>query len=156
MGANKMSWRHPFNKKTITSRFGATANRPNAHRGLDYARRARTNIPAVTKGTVKVVQWSDVLGWVLVQSGWDNINKKTVFIGYCHLNEEPKLKPGAKIEMGAIVGRVGNTGNASRGAHLHLTIGPTAKSVFAGVVFDPETFIDQQLSYCDKCGRTDA
>ena len=148
-----MTWRHPFNKKTITSRFGATENRPNAHRGLDYAPRERTPIPAVTAGTVKLVQWSDVLGWVLVQTGWDAINKKTVFIGYCHLFAEPKLKPGAKLEIGQEIGRVGNTGNASRGAHLHLTIGPTAKSVFAGVVVDPEKFIDDQISYCDKCGR---
>ena len=148
-----MTWRHPFNKKTITSRFGATENRPNAHRGLDYAPRARTPIPSATKGTVKLVQWSDVLGWVLVQSGWDAINKKTVFIGYCHLNEQPTLKVGAKLEIGQTIGRTCNSGSASRGSHLHLTIGPSAKSVFAGVVFDPEKFIDDQISYCDKCGR---
>lgn len=153
MGANPMSWRHPFNKKTITSRFGATENRSNAHRGLDYAPRAGTAIPAITAGTVKLAQWSDVLGWVLVQSGWDAINKKTVFIGYCHLRDKPTLKVGDKVAIGAPIGRVGNTGNASRGAHLHLTIGPTAKSVFAGVVFDPEKFIDDQLSYCKECGR---
>lgn len=148
-----MSWRHPFNKKTITSRFGATENRPNAHRGLDYAPRAGTTIPAASAGTIKLVQWSDILGWVVVQSAWDHINKKTVFIGYCHLKDKPTLKVGDKIAMSAPIGRVGNTGSASRGAHLHLTIGPTAKSVFAGVVFDPEKFIDDQLSYCKECGR---
>lgn len=148
-----MSWRHPFNKKTITSRFGATENRPNTHRGLDYAPRAGTTIPAASAGTIKLVQWSDILGWVVVQSAWDHINKKTVFIGYCHLKDKPTLKVGDKIAMSDPIGRCGNTGSASRGAHLHLTIGPTAKSVFAGVVFDPEKFIDDQLSYCKECGR---
>jgi murein DD-endopeptidase MepM/ murein hydrolase activator NlpD len=58
--------------------------------------------------------------------------------------------------MGQVIGKVGNTGSASRGAHLHLTIGSTEKSVFAGVVFDPEVMIDQLSTYCDKCKRYDA
>lgn len=151
-----MFWRHPFNKRTITSRFGATANRVNPHRGLDYAPREKTPIPAVSNGTVRLVQWSEVLGWVLVQTAWDHINRKTLFVGYSHLYEKPTLKPGQKVAMGQTIGRVGNTGSASRGAHLHLTIGSTVKSVFAGVVFDPEVVIDQQASYCDKCKRHDA
>jgi murein DD-endopeptidase MepM/ murein hydrolase activator NlpD len=151
-----MFWRHPFDKRTITSRFGATANRVNPHRGLDYAPREQTAIPAVTKGTVRLVQWSDVLGWVVVQSAWDHINRKTLFVGYSHLFEKPKLRSGQKLKMGQPIGKVGNTGSASRGAHLHLTVGPTPKSVFVGVVVDPEEVIDQQSSYCDKCKRYDA
>lgn len=58
--------------------------------------------------------------------------------------------------MGQPIGKVGNTGSASRGAHLHLTVGSTPKSVFFGVVVDPEEVIDQQSSYCDKCKRYDA
>jgi len=151
-----MTWRHPFEKRTITSRFGATANRVSPHRGLDYAPKEQTPIPAVSKGTVRLVQWSDVLGWVLMQTAWDQINGKAIFVGYCHLFEKPTLKVGAKLKMGQVIGKVGNTGSASRGAHLHLTIGPAEKSVFAGVVFDPEEIIDQQMSYCDKCKRYDA
>jgi len=151
-----MAWRHPFNKSTITSRFGVTANRPSPHRGLDYAPKEGTNIPAISKGTVRSVVWSDVLGWVLVQTVWDAINGKTLYAGYCHLKEKPTLAVGATLRIGQTIGKVGNTGSASRGAHLHLTIGPTQQSVFAGAVFDPEQIIDQQMSYCPTCKRHDA
>jgi murein DD-endopeptidase MepM/ murein hydrolase activator NlpD len=96
------------------------------------------------------------LGWVLVQSAWDAIAGKTVFIGYSHLKDKPTLAVGTSIAIGKPIGKVGNTGSASRGAHLHLTVGPTQQSVFAGAVFDPEKFIDQQMSYCPKCKRHDA
>lgn len=149
-------WQHPFPKDTITSRFGVTARRSSPHRGLDYAPRGGTPIPAVSKGTVRLVQWSDVLGWVLVQTAWDHQKKKTVFVGYCHLEEKPKLTKGQKIEMGDIIGKVGNTGSASRGNHLHLTIGSKVKAVFYGAVFDPEAFIDNQIALtkvCPTCKR---
>jgi murein DD-endopeptidase MepM/ murein hydrolase activator NlpD len=141
-----MSWRHPFNKKLITSRFGTTQNRLTAHRGLDYAPKEGSRIPAVTEGTVQVVKWSSILGWVLVQSAWDAINGKAVFIGYCHLQEKPALQPKTRIKIGQTIGKVGNTGSASRGAHLHLTVGPRVTSVTFGVVFDPETFIDERIN----------
>jgi murein DD-endopeptidase MepM/ murein hydrolase activator NlpD len=146
MGIDQMSWRHPFNKKLITSRFGTTANRLTAHRGLDYAPKEGTRIPAASSGTVQSVRWSAILGWVLVQSAWDSIKGRTVYIGYCHLQEKPALAVGAKIIMGQTVGKCGNTGSASKGAHLHLTIGPRVTSVTMGVVFDPEKFIDEQIA----------
>lgn len=138
--------RHPFPKKTITSRFGTTARRLTAHRGLDYAPKEGTRIPAVADGTIQTNKWSAILGWVLVQSAWDAIKGRTVFIGYCHLQEQPKLKVGDRVKEGQTIGKVGNTGSASRGAHLHLTIGPKVNSVFMGVVFDPESFIDEQIA----------
>ena len=138
--------RHPFPKKTITSRFGTTARRLTAHRGLDYAPKEGTRIPAVADGTIQTNKWSKILGWVVVQSAWDSIKGRTVFIGYCHLQEQPKLKVGDRVKEGQTIGKVGNTGSASRGAHLHLTIGPKVNSVFLGVVFDPESFIDEQIN----------
>jgi murein DD-endopeptidase MepM/ murein hydrolase activator NlpD len=137
--------RHPFSKKTITSRFGAIKGRVIPHRGLDYAPKEGTRIPAVSGGTVQVVKWSSILGWVLVQTAWDSINDKVVYIGYCHLQEQPKLKPGTVITQSQTVGKVGNTGSASKNAHLHLTIGPRVTSVTFGTVFDPEKFIDERL-----------
>jgi murein DD-endopeptidase MepM/ murein hydrolase activator NlpD len=98
----------------------------------------------VADGTVQLVKWSAILGWVLVQSVWDEIEERAVFIGYCHLKEKPKLKAGTKIKESQTVGLVGNTGAASRGAHLHLTVGDKINSVFIGTVFDPERFIDER------------
>jgi murein DD-endopeptidase MepM/ murein hydrolase activator NlpD len=168
-----MSWQHPFDKRTITSRFGATANRPTPHRGLDYAPPANTVIPAATEGVVRLIQWSDILGWVVVQSGRDTVANRNVFIGYSHLScathgidcKGPRAhgahsplrstKVGDRKAAGEPVGRVGNTGTASRGAHLHLTIGPMVNSVFSGTVWDPEKFIDEQIAaqVCPTCKR---
>ena len=141
MGLDQM--RHPFNKRTITSRFGTQDRRVIPHRGLDYAPKEGVRIPAVADGTVQFVKWSKILGWVIVQSAWDG--KRAVFIGYCHLQEQPKLKAGTKIKQGQTVGKVGNTGSASKGPHLHLTIGNKPNSVFFGTVYDPEKFIDERL-----------
>ncbi len=114
--------------------------------GLLYDhRRTQTQFVGFQRIQSHLVKWSSILGWVLVQTAWDSINDKVVYIGYCHLQEEPKLKPGTIITQSQTVGKVGNTGSASKGAHLHLTIGPRVNSVFFGTVFDPEKFIDERL-----------
>lgn len=160
-----MTWQHPFPKSTITSRFAETARRETPHRGLDYAAGANAAIPAITAGKVASISWSDCLGWVMVQSS----DSGKYFIGYCHLScarhgaeckgsaigcKSPfkSLKVNQRVRQGQVIGRIGNTGSCSRGAHLHLTLGRTLKSVFFGKVIDPETFIDQQQSkICSAC-----
>lgn len=137
--------RHPFPKSTITSRYGVTANRPNAHRGLDFAVKKNSWIPAVAPGQVVINTWSDVLGWVLVQTAWDVKAKKVVYVGYSHLKRKSPHRVGGRLLEGQGIGIQGNTGSASRGDHLHLTIGPTPKHVFFGQTFDPEKFIDERI-----------
>ena len=137
--------RHPFDKKFITARFGATANRPNAHRGLDYAVKKNTWIPAAAPGQVVLNVWSDVLGWVVVQTAWDVINKKIVYFGYSHLKRKSPHAVGSRLRESQGVGIQGNTGSASRGDHLHLTVSETIRGVFFGKVFDPEQFIDERI-----------
>jgi murein DD-endopeptidase MepM/ murein hydrolase activator NlpD len=161
-------WQHPFNKSTITAKFGATANRVNPHRGLDYAPKADSVIPTISAGTVRLIQWSNILGWVLVQDAKDLKTNKTVYIGYSHLScathgincKGPKVHgkhsplkstvKGSKKTLGEPIGRVGTTGTASTGPHLHLTISPTLKGVFSGTVWDPEKFIDEQIAEAAK------
>ena len=160
-----MTWQHPFEKKTITSRFATTVRRTSPHRGLDYAPGANALIKSVTAGRVELIQWSDCLGWVMVQSSASG----KYYVGYCHLScarhgENCKgkaigcktpfksLKKGQRIKLSQPVGRVGNTGECSRGAHLHLTLSTSLKGVFYGKVIDPEKFIDkQQIEICKTC-----
>lgn len=137
--------RHPFPTTFITSRYGVGANRPHPHRGLDYAVAKNTWIPAIAPGQVVINTWSDVLGWVLVQSVWDSVNKKVVYAGYSHLKRKSPHKVGARLQEGQGIGIQGNTGSASRGDHLHLTVGPTPKHVFIGETYDPEKFINERL-----------
>lgn len=156
------AWKHPFSKRTITSRFGETARRDTPHRGTDYAPKANSLIPAVTAGTVRKIAWSDCLGWYMVQTGW--ADNKTWYVQYSHLSctrhgidcRGPRvegcttpfsnLKVGDKIAIGQSVGRVGNTGSCSRGAHLHITLGKTVNAGTSGEVYDIEKFIDEQMA----------
>ena len=165
-----MSWQHPFPESTITSRFGSMIRRVTPPRGTDYAPGKKKLIPAVTDGECVAVQWSSALGWVMIQKASTGKH----YIGYCHLacskhgidckgpTEHPdgstcmvRLKPGDQLKKGQPAGRVGNTGSASRGAHLHLTLGTTLKSPFYGRVYDIAKFINKQLPArsCPTCKR---
>lgn len=104
------------------------------HRGVDFAVAAGTPIKSATDGTVVLDKWSDILGWVLVVQC-----PRGVTWGYCHMREGSKLNIGDKVVAGeTVIGKVGNTGSASRGAHLHFTCGGKEEtSVFYGWVQDP-------------------
>ena len=97
------------------------------HSGTDYPAKRGTPFKAVAKGTIQLIQYSKVLGWVTVQSIWHD--NKTYYVGYCHQDSKPDLEVGQKITEGQIIGKVGNTG-VSSGAHLHMTFGRSLKSVF--------------------------
>ena len=147
-----MTWQHPFPESTVTGEYGTLSEYRKRkgmqpHSGRDYAPGAKKTIPAVAAGTVKLLQWSNVLGWVLVHDA-KGVDGKTYYIGYSHLScdkhgincKGPKVhgdhsplrstKVGDKKELGEPVGRVGNTGSASSGPHLHLTVSKTVKGVF--------------------------
>jgi LysM repeat protein len=150
-----MSWIMPFPEKAITGEYGTMSdfrrkNKMQAHSGTDWApagsNKGKTPIPAVAKGTIKLIQWSNVLGWVIVQTAMDK-DRNVWYIGYCHVAcgkhginckgpkvagcESPvKKKVGDKLEAGDTVAFIGNTGSASSGAHLHATAGKKVKDVF--------------------------
>lgn len=160
-----MAWGLPFNDKHVTGEFGTRSafrirNGLGPHRGVDWAPGDRKTIHAVTDGKVELIKWSNILGWVMVQSSASG----KYYIGYAHLScafhgsncKGPSkhkagqtcmksLKEGDKVELGQVVGRVGNTGKASSGSHLHATLGKTVKSVFYGKVYDLKGYIKKQL-----------
>lgn len=156
-----MAWQLPFPDKLVTGDFGKVRTfkgaPSNPHRGTDWAPKGGTIIPAIASGTIKLIQWSDILGWVVVQTAsWKG---KTYYIGYCHLHcakhgvncKGPKklgdhsplvsTKVGDKKKIGEPVGRVGTSGSASSGSHLHATLSKTLKGVFYGTVYDLRAFI---------------
>lgn len=159
--------RLPFPERDITAPYGEMsayrkAHKMQPHSGTDFApagsNRGNTKIPSVASGTVKLIQWSDILGWVIVQTAWDIKKKKTLYIGYCHIKcgthgmncKGPKVhgahspvrkKVGSKVKEGQIMAYIGNTGSASSGAHLHLTASWKVKGVF-GVTADKFDFVE--------------
>lgn len=153
-------WQHPFPKSTITDRFGDNEPpRTNPHRGTDYAPGARELIPAITDGVVTRIFYSNCLGWVCEFKSTED----DVYIGHAHLycNKHDtincdgsdhhdgstcmkNLKVGHRVKQGQPVGRVGNSGTCSRGAHLHITAAKKSDPRYAKT-FDIEKFIDQKI-----------
>lgn len=109
----------PFAASTRGDLFGNLAPYRNGrpHRGQDWAPGAGKVIPAITNGAVKTNEWSDGLGWFIIQSTADGL-----YVLYAHLQEQPKLSIGHYLHAGDAVGKVGDTGKFSTGAHLHLSI----------------------------------
>jgi murein DD-endopeptidase MepM/ murein hydrolase activator NlpD len=136
----------PFSFKKITGRFGTLSefrrrNNMQPHSGVDFAMPEGTPIPAIANGTVVLNQFSKVLGHVLVQRVMSK-DGVLYFVGYCHLKAEG-LKTGTRVKLGESIGLVGNTGSASTGAHLHMTVSKELKGVFGptSVKIDPIQFI---------------
>lgn len=125
--------RYPFEPKFITGRFGTLSEYRRArgmqsHSGVDWARPEGTPIPSIANGTIVLQQFSQVLGNVSVLRVMGK-DKKLYYVGYCHL-KEPGLEVGTKVKEGDPIGKVGNTGSASSGPHLHLTVSKEIKGVF--------------------------
>ena len=111
----------PFRKSTRGDEFGNLADyrqgRP--HRGLDWSVPAKSLIRAVGSGVIRQVGWSDVLGWYVVQS----IENGKLFALYAHLVKKPGVQPGKYVVAGkTALGRVGATGSAATGTHLHFSV----------------------------------
>jgi len=157
--------RLPFPATTITGAYGSMSDYRRkhgmqAHSGTDFApagsNKGKTPIPAVANGTVQFVQFSKILGWVLVQTVWDIKKKKAVYVGYCHLScrkhgincpggHDSSIAighiAGAKLSEGDVIANIGNTGSASSGCHLHLTISLKERGIF-GVTADKFDFVE--------------
>ena len=155
-----MTWQFPFSKDTITDRFNDfEPPRKSPHRGLDMAPGAKALIPAITDGVVTKIFYSQCLGWVCEFKS----DEHGIYIGHSHLycnkhdtidcdgsdHEDgstcmSQLKVGDRVECCDPVGRVGNSGTCSRGAHLHLTFAKKSDPRWAKT-FDPEKFLDQKI-----------
>jgi murein DD-endopeptidase MepM/ murein hydrolase activator NlpD len=136
----------PFPHTKITGRFGTLSEFRKArgmqpHSGVDWAMPVGTPIPALANGTIVLQQFSKVLGNVSVLRVMGK-DKELYYIGYCHLRAEG-LPVGTKVKEGDTIAFVGNTGSASSGPHLHLTVSKEIKGVFGptSVKIDPIQFI---------------
>jgi murein DD-endopeptidase MepM/ murein hydrolase activator NlpD len=95
--------------------------RSQPHRGSDWGfttGSAGKPITAIRSGVVAKVFATDQLGHsVIIRSFNDG-----VFIEYNHLQEASPLKRGETVEGGkTVIGKIGDTGTASTGAHLHAS-----------------------------------
>lgn len=169
MAKRVSDWRLPYADKYITGHYGTMSdfrrkNGMQAHSGTDWARPRGTRIPAIAKGTIRLIQFSKVLGWVVVQTAMDK-DGVIWFLSYCHLDNKPGYEVGQKLVKGQTVGLIGNSGMSS-GPHLHATASRTLKGVFGptSAKVDLYKLILENLKenqaeevlkieVCDKCGQ---
>lgn len=133
MDSRVADWRFPYPDQYITGHYGTLSDYRKQrgmqpHSGTDWARPRGTRIPAIAKGTIRLIQFSKVLGWVVVQTAMDK-NGKVWYLGYCHMDDRPGYEVGQKIVKGQTIGLIGSTGQSS-GPHLHATASTTLKGVF--------------------------
>jgi len=103
----------------ITSRFTSRRFHPvlkryRAHEGIDYGAPAGAPVEATASGTVTRAGFSGGYGRLVELRHPQGIRTR-----YAHLRSiAPDVRPGAHVEQGQIIGRVGSSGLAT-GPHLH-------------------------------------
>ena len=137
-----------YSKPDLNDGFGSTKyGRKRPHRGLDFAHREGTPIPALYSGKIVRRGWHVELGNVIVVE-----HGKGVFMGYCHL-QKPGLQVGTSVLGGTIIGHTGNTGSATTGPHVHVTKGSTPDAVYGAtmsVLSDPWPYIREAITQPSK------
>lgn len=103
------------------------AYRTQPHRGSDWGFKtgsAGKPVYAVADGVVTDNFWTDSLGHcITVKNTHDE-----VFVLFAHLEEKSPVKKGTKVVGGETeLGKIGNTGSASAGAHLHAAASKSPK-----------------------------
>jgi murein DD-endopeptidase MepM/ murein hydrolase activator NlpD len=88
-----------------------------AHLGVDYAASIGTPVVSVAAGTIESADWSGDAGRLVVvrhAGGYETM--------YLHLSSfGPGIRPGAHVNQGQLIGRVGMTG-AATGPHLDYRV----------------------------------
>ena len=130
-----LSWRGPFvrpitEQYATTSPFGTRRNYDSGansmdsyHAGQDFGAPEGVPVTAPAAGVVSLA--------VILDHG------RGVYTGYWHLSEL-RVKPGQSVDVGDVIGLVGNTG-LSTGAHLHWELR------IDGVAVDVMQFVDEAL-----------
>jgi murein DD-endopeptidase MepM/ murein hydrolase activator NlpD len=116
--------------------------RTQAHTGSDWPMPNGTPIPAISSGLCVYTGFNAGTGNCIVVRMSNGL-----YWAYLHMSEPAYVAQGADVQLGDIVGSVGDTGTASRGSHLHITMSdaPTAY-VGGGNTFDPFAYIMANLS----------
>jgi len=104
-------------------------NKKTGHLGVDVVGNKDETIKAVLDGYVIYAGWSDTDGRVLI------IDHRNGLISSYKHNSSLMKKTGDKVQAGDPIAIIGNTGELSKGYHLHLELW------FNGQAIDPQEFI---------------
>lgn len=115
------------------------------HTGVDVAAPVGTDVFAAQDGTVINANWGAAYGTQIVvdqvalNHGTPNRIPGNWAI-YAHLSQS-LVKPGDQIKKGQLIGKSGNSGTNTTGAHLHFEV-RNNKKWSAGADCDPMPFIN--------------
>jgi hypothetical protein len=123
--------RGPHNYGQGAARFGA-ARSGHTHQGQDVLARCGTKLVAARAGRVQFNQYHSAAGYYVVIDGYQT---KLDYV-YMHLRERSPFKPGDKVQTGQMIGRVGDTGDATA-CHLHFEMWSAPGWYDGGHPFDP-------------------
>lgn len=112
----------PLNYSRVSSQFSFKRKNPvtgdvGSHRAVDLAAPQGTPIESVGDGTVEYADWNGGYGkYIKIRHGNGFVS------AYAHLSSiDSKIKKGARVTQGQLIGRVGSTGR-STGPHLHYEV----------------------------------
>lgn len=116
--STNMIWPLANGAGTVSSKAG-TVRSYETHAGTDIAASAGTSILAIANGTVKDVGYNSARGYYITIEHGDYLSV------YQHMKSASKVKKGATVKKGQLIGYVGSTGSSS-GNHLHFEIALTS------------------------------
>ena len=129
---------HPTYAAALGDPFGATAGRPNRHRGQDVAPAGGGPVYAIAAGRLVSDWYSSTMGHTAVVQHADG-----KFSAYRHMATESPLTIGSTISRGQAIGKIGSSGSLARGRHLCLTVSSSMSGAIGGVgVVDPIAWIN--------------
>jgi hypothetical protein len=117
------------------ARFGSGRS-GHSHQGQDVFARCGKKMVAARAGKVKFNQYHAAAGYYLVIDGY----KSDYDYVYMHLQKRSPFKPGDRVRTGQMIGRVGDTGNAS-GCHLHYEMWNAPGWYRGGNPIDPYRYL---------------
>lgn len=112
------------------------------HQGIDIFSKCGTPLIAVHTGVVKAKAFQSSAGYYVVIDG-QGVKQDYM---YAHLIKPSHLKKGDQVTTGDLVGKMGETGNAS-GCHLHFEIWTGKGWYTGGSPIDPEKLVRYWDSY---------
>lgn len=112
--------RTPVDGARLTSRFGARRHPvlgyTRMHRGVDFGAPSGTPIYAAGDGTVELIGTQRGYGRVIRLQ-----HNGRLSTAYAHMSRFARLKKGARVKQGEVIGYVGSSGMAT-GPHLHYEV----------------------------------
>lgn len=142
-----MGWSYPLNSPTIYKKISNAYS--TSHRGIDIISNNSTtingqSIKCPTSGTVVYSKYETKAGYTIIieTNQTDPYNNEKILVGFQHMQAKSSYDVDDTVTKNAVLGKVGTTGTASTGYHLHLYMRSDDQlwTNYAGRTINPQAF----------------